>query len=134
MRFIVPALAAGSLLISATAYAAPKCNVAGTWTDSYGVSATFNKKGGGIAHAPSVVCAVPYKIKSTTLTTTTWDLSATAKKCPSVSAALTFASGSCTSASGTVTFSTTTLSDTWTKTAAGTRRTPPVSPLSSGLR
>jgi hypothetical protein len=132
MRIITPALMAGSMLVSMSAHAATACNVAGTWTDSYSISAKFTKKGSGTAKAPSAICSGTYKITSTTLTNTTWDLKGTAKGCPTVTAALTFAAGSCTSASGTVTADGETLSDTWTKSKAAHHST--VSPLLSGLK
>jgi hypothetical protein len=133
MRIIVPALVAGSLLMSVSAHATTACNVAGTWSDSYGFSATFTKKGAGSAKAPAEICSGTYKITSPTLTSTKWDLKGTAKSCPAVAAALTFATGSCTSASGTVSAEGQTLDDTWTKGKA-THRAAEANKLLSGLR
>ncbi|MEJ0048290.1 MAG: hypothetical protein WDN04_20815 [Rhodospirillales bacterium] len=114
---------------------AAACKVVGTWTDEYGVSATFKTEKTGTASASSF-CSKPYKITVTTRTKTAWDLSAASKKksCPTITAALTFAKD-CLSASGTDTIpGIGTAPDTWTKTAAASRHAIENSTLSSGLK
>ena len=127
MRILNAASIAASLVAPIASARTAKCDVVGTWGDSYGVVATFTTDKKGTATA-TVVCATPFKLKTTTLTTTTWDITGTNKKCSSVSpvtVALTFDTGSCTSATGTITIpGYGQLADAWTLTGAPSRRTP----------
>jgi hypothetical protein len=115
--------------------------VVGTWDDAYGVVATFTTDKAGTATA-SLICSAPFKLKSTTLTSTTWDITGTnkSKACKAyspVTAALTFTPGTCTSATGTLTVpGYGALPDTWTMTAAPARKTPVVhhSDMMNGLK
>lgn len=132
MKRIAFAAIAASLVASGAAHAA-KCNIVGNWSDLYGITATFTTEKRGTADA-SIACSKPYKVVVTTLTKTTWDLTGTAKGCPTAKAALTFATGSCTSASGTVTLGTTSVNDTWTKSAGAIHRAPADTSMFNGLR
>jgi hypothetical protein len=138
MRIVIAASIAASLLSPIASAKTTKCNVVGTWGDSYGVVATFTTDKKGTATA-TLVCATPFKLKSTTITSTTWDITGTNKKCSSVSpvyVALTFDTGSCTSATGTITIpGYGQLADAWTLTGAPARRTPaPRSDMLNGLK
>jgi hypothetical protein len=112
-----------------------QCNIVGTWTDDYGATANFTSEKGGTATA-AAICSGTYKVKVTDLTKTIFDLSGKAKGCPSVTADLTFAQGSCTSASGTLTIEgQSPLNDTWTLQGAPARRVPSHNAsLSQGLK
>jgi hypothetical protein len=137
MKSIVAASAIlAACLISGGASAAKKCTVVGTWTDTVaGASATFttNKRGSASIAA---ACPSTYKLLVTTLTNTTWDITGTAKKCPTVTAALTFTPGGCTQASGTVTIpGIGSIPDTFNKTAAiKTHEASRSNPLASGIK
>ena len=115
--------AVAACALSAPAMAA-QCNIVGTWTDSYGVNATFTSQKAGTATAPSNICSIPYKLTVTKLTTKVFNVKGTATGCSTIKAALKFAAGSCTSASGTISGNGLTLNDTWTKTGAPARQTP----------
>lgn len=106
--------------ISGGAFAA-QCHIVGSWTDTYGVVAMFTSQTAGTATAPSSICSIPYKLKVTRLTTKVFDVTGTAKNCPTIKAALKFAAGSCTKASGTISGGGLSEPDTWTKTAAALR-------------
>ena len=120
------AVAFTSLSSASFAKKPPACNVIGTWEDSYGAIATFPTEKKGTATA-AVICTGTYKLKNTTLTTTTWNITGTSKdaSCPPISSALTFATGVCNSATGTITvpgFGT--LPDTFTQTGTAARHAP----------
>lgn len=135
MKLTASAMALAFALSSGHAFAAA-CSVVGTWTDNYGVTATFTTNKLGTATAPSF-CTATYKIVVTTLTAKVFNSKATVKQagCPTpVTAKLAFAKGSCTSASGTISApGFPTLSDTWTKTGAIKVR-PTQSTLLDGFR
>ena len=133
MKIITCGVAALAIAASGSASAAKKCNIVGTWSDSYGVNATFTTEMAGTATAPNNICANVYKIRVTKLSSKVFDSIGKSKGCPTVTAALAFASGSCTSASGTVVVGSTKLPDTWTKTGA-IRVKPGVPALLGGLR
>jgi formylmethanofuran dehydrogenase subunit C len=103
MQQLVSTLAVAGLLAAAggSAYAAKKCDVTGTWTDSLGTTLimTTSKKGSA---TNTVACASAYKVKTTKLTPTIWDVKGTAKGCPTVTTDMTF-QGGCNMVSGTIT-------------------------------
>ena len=131
------ALACVSVSTAGFAKKPPACNIIGTWQDSYGAVATFPNEKKGTATA-AVVCTGTYKLKNTTLTETTWDITGTSKNpsCPPISSALTFATGVCNLATGTITvpgFGT--LPDTFTQTSTAVRHAPARnSDLTDGLK
>jgi hypothetical protein len=101
-------VAAGST--DALAKKAKPCDVVGFWTASvehgaYTIDIQMTTSHRGTSPDENPLCNdETSKIKTTTLSNTTWDFSASSKKCSEVETVTsTFASGSCTSASGTLT-------------------------------
>jgi hypothetical protein len=121
-----------------TAKKGAKCNIVGTWTDSYEVTAKITSKKAGTATAP-LLCSGTYSIAITGLTKTggTFNATSTDTKCPPAVAVLTYETGSCTKATGTLDVPSLglKLNDTWTEKSSKARvPAAPSSALTGGLR
>lgn len=119
------------------AIACAKSNIIGTWDDSYGAVATITSLKGGTATAPSIICSngATYNVVVNSLTLKKAKFTGTATGCPTVTATLAYAKGSCTKASGPLVVSGLgTLQDTWTKVSAIRHSAVATSTLSDGLR
>jgi hypothetical protein len=116
---------------------AAKCNIVGTWTDSYDVTAKITSKKAGTATAP-VLCSGTYTIKISGLTQKggTFNATSTDKSCPAAEAVLTYEQGSCTKATGTLTVKSLglNLNDTWTEKQASRVPASPSAALIGGLK
>jgi hypothetical protein len=129
-------LAAACLGGPASAYAANKCNIVGSFTDSLGSKGKFTTEKRGTVDN-GIICAKPYALTVTTLTKTVIDVKGASKdkSCGALTGSFTFQNGGCTSATGTVTITGIgTLNDTITRTGAAKRPTADTSGLSSGLK
>jgi hypothetical protein len=140
---IVPcaiALAASILSLPAGgAFAAPKCNIVGTWTDDVGSIAIFStEKKGTLTNAN--LCSKSYAVKVTKLTKLVIDVTASTKGkgCPTpFSVSGDFQNGGCTTIYGSITITGIgTLSDTFTKQSTPAMHKAPVdtSKLVAGLK
>jgi hypothetical protein len=114
---------------SGHALAAKKCDIIGTFTDSLGSSGKFTtEKKGTVSN--SAICANPYSLKVTKLTTKIIDVKGTAKSCGALTGNFTFQNGGCTTASGTVTIQGLgSLADTITHTGGSPVQRPPASSM-----
>jgi hypothetical protein len=116
---------------------AAKCNIVGTWTDSYDVTADITSKKAGTATAP-VLCSGTYTVKISGLTQKggTFNATSTDKKCPAAVAVLAYEAGSCTKATGTLTVKSLglNLNDTWTEKQAVRAPAHPSAALINGLK
>jgi hypothetical protein len=130
------AIAAAGLVGVAHAKTA-KCNIVGTWTDSYDVTAIITSKKAGTATAP-VLCSGSYTVKITDLTKTggTFNATSTDKSCPAATAVLTYEAGSCTKATGTLDVPSLglKLNDTWTEKQQSRIPVNPSAALIGGLK
>ncbi len=120
------------------AFAAKKCNVVGTWTDTmYGYSFVMTTDKKGTAGANPECSDEASKIVTTDLSSSVWDFNIESKKCSVViTADFDFDAKSCTSASGTITIPNVgQLPDSITKSNA-VRQTPHAAPshLTDGLK
>ena len=125
-KFLVSALL-GAVCVagSGSAFAAKKCNIVGSFTDSLGSSGKFLTEHKGIV-SNSAICAKPYNLTVTTLTQTVIDIKGASKdkSCGALTGNFTFNNGGCNSASGTITIAGLgTFNDTVTRNASA-RRTP----------
>jgi len=140
IRYILAATVALAFANPGSAFA-KKCNIVGFWTGTVlgqteDFQMTTDKKGTSPDENPECNNETS-KVKSTTITTTTWDFNITAKKCSTViTVSSTFNTGVCDAASGTITIPGTgsfpiTLSE-----SGGAKRTPSRAPvtLMSGLK
>jgi len=147
MNRTTTALAAAiALAISGSAFAKTKtsCDIVGTWTDDYGISATFTTETAGSAPNNGIVCpnTPTFSIKSKVKGTATWNLTATPDpknscKGTKITAALAFPGGGvCDTASGAITVpGYGELPDTWTQTGTVARHNPVKnSPLLQNLK
>ena len=118
-------LGAACIASSGSAFAAKKCNIVGSFTDSLGSSGKFVSEHKGIV-SNSAICAKPYNLTVTTLTETAIDIKGASKdkSCGALSGSFTFNNGGCQSASGTITIAGLgTFNDTVTR-SGNARRTP----------
>jgi hypothetical protein len=129
--FFAVAVAAGFGLTASHAFAAKKCDIVGTYTDSLGSTIIFKTVKVGTA-TNKTICASTYKLKVTKDTSTAIDTTGTAKGCGALSASFVPNYPTCTSATGTVTIQGLgTFNDTITKKAGAVR--PPATPHASDL-
>jgi hypothetical protein len=151
MKQSIVAIGLGMAVVAASSSGAfarkqPPCAVTGFWTASVAGGAetesfimTTKKKGTSPDANPECPKSTVTNIKSTTITSTTWNTNITGnKKCTTViTTAATFNTGSCTAASGTITIpGVGSLPLTLTEDTGGVKRTPhrTLSALFEGLK
>jgi hypothetical protein len=134
------AVAAGILCLPAGgALAAPKCDIVGTWADTYGTTIIFTSEKKGSLTNTTYLCPKSYAVKVSKVTKAVLDFTASTKdkSCTGFSVGGDFQDGGCTSVKGSITITGVgTLSDTITKQSTATGRRTPVdaSALSAGLK
>ncbi len=128
-------LGAAFVASSGSAFAAKKCNIVYSFTDSLGSSGKFVSEHKGIV-SNADICAKPYNLTVTKLTESIIDITGKSKdkSCGALTGSFTFNNGGCSSATGSVTIAGLgTLPDTVTRSNKA-RSTPDTSALTNKMK